>query len=81
MPDALRNQLRKFFDQASHISAKPIYGTATRTADKSELRFGVKLRLTYGTQPTSSEFYYHAVVVNRAGKWEIAELRPETTGR
>ena len=78
MSDALRNQLRNFFDRADHIRANPIYGVATTTGDKSELRFGVKLRLTSGTQPTNAEFYYHAVLVNRAGKWEIAELRPET---
>jgi hypothetical protein len=27
------------------ISAKPIYGVATTTADKSELRFSVKLTI------------------------------------
>jgi hypothetical protein len=79
MPDALRNQLRKFFDSADHIHADPIYGLATTTGDKSELRFTVRLRFTSGTQPTSSDLHYHAVLLKRAGKWEIAELRPETT--
>ncbi len=78
MPDALRNQLRKFFDSAEHIRADPIYGLATTAGDRSELRFTVRLRFTSGTQPTSADLHYHAVLLKRAGKWEIAELRPET---
>jgi len=78
MPDALRNQLRKFFESAEHIRADPIYGLATTTGDKSELRFTVRLRFTSGTQPTSADLHYHAVLLKRDGKWEIAELRPET---
>jgi len=77
MPDALRNQLRKFFESAEHIRADPIYGLATTTGDRSELRFTVRLRFTSGTQPTSADLHYHAVLLKRAGKWEIAELRPE----
>jgi hypothetical protein len=77
MPNALRDQLRKFFDRADHIRAEPIYGSATTSGDRSELRFTVRLRFTSGTQPTSSDLHYHAVVLKRAGKWEIAELRPE----
>jgi len=77
MPDALRNQLRKFFDSAEHIRADPLYGVATTTGDRSELRFTVRLRFTSGTQPTSADLHYHAVLLKRAGKWEIAELRPE----
>jgi len=78
MPDALRNQLRKFFESAEHIRADPLYGLATTTGDKSELRFTVRLRFTSGTQPTSADLHYHAVLLKRDGKWEIAELRPET---
>jgi hypothetical protein len=77
MPDGLRNQLRKFFDDAERISAKPIYGVATTTADKSELRFSVKLTFNRGLQPTSATLNYHAVLAKRDGKWVIAELRPE----
>ena len=81
MHDALKNQLRKFFDDADHIHADPIYGSVTTAGDKSELRFTVRLRFTRGAQstsPTSATLNYHAVMVKRAEKWEIAELRPES---
>ena len=79
MPDRLRNQLKSFFERADHIRAEPSYGTATTIADKTELRFTVKLRFTTpnNPQPTTSMLNYHAVLVKRAGRWEIAELRPE----
>jgi serine/threonine-protein kinase len=79
MPDGLRSQLRRFFDGAEHITANPIYGAATTTDDKSELRFSVRLRFTTpnSPQPTTSVLNYHAVLAKRGGKWEIAELRPE----
>jgi len=76
MPDALRTQLRRFFDSADRIRANPVYGSATTTGDKTEMRFGVRLRYTNGVSPTESTLNYDAVLVKRGGKWEIAELRP-----
>jgi serine/threonine-protein kinase len=79
MPGALRDQLRKFFEKADHIRAVPNYGPETVTGDRAELQFSVRLRFTTAnsTQPISSVLPYHAVIVKRAGKWEIAELRQE----